>query len=55
MGHNYIGTEHILLALLDTDDEVGVLHRLGVDKARAERDITAALRRSRVRKPGKSR
>ena len=43
MGHNYIGTEHILLALLELEDGTGVLARLGVDKAAAEANITAAV------------
>jgi hypothetical protein len=43
MGHNYIGTEHILLALLELEDGTGVLARLGVDTATTEADITAAL------------
>ena len=43
LGHNYIGTEHILLALLELEDGDGVLSRLGVEKARVEADITAAL------------
>jgi ATP-dependent Clp protease ATP-binding subunit ClpA len=43
LGHNYIGTEHILLAMLETEDDDGPLHRLGVDKARAEADLVAAL------------
>ncbi|MBG0833142.1 ATP-dependent Clp protease ATP-binding subunit [Planomonospora sp. ID67723] len=43
LGHNYIGTEHILLALLELEDGTGVLAGLGVDKARAEADIAAAL------------
>jgi Clp amino terminal domain, pathogenicity island component len=43
LGHNYIGTEHLLLALLEEEDEEGPLHRLGVDKARVEADVTAAL------------
>ncbi len=43
LGHNYIGTEHILLALLETEDGDGTLHRLGVDKALAEADITEIL------------
>ncbi|PTR21351.1 ClpA/ClpB-like protein [Rhodococcus sp. OK519] len=32
LGHNYIGTEHILLALLEQEDHAGVLADLGVDK-----------------------
>ena len=43
LGHNYIGTEHILLALLEPEDDDGTLHRLGFDKARAEADIAETL------------
>jgi ATP-dependent Clp protease ATP-binding subunit ClpA len=43
MGHNYIGTEDILLALLELDEPAGVLAELGVDKATAEANITAAV------------
>ena len=43
MGHNYIGTEHILLALLELEAATGVLTGLGVDKATAETNITAAV------------
>ncbi len=43
MGHNYIGTEHILLALLELEDGAGVLAGLGIDKAAAEASITAAV------------
>jgi hypothetical protein len=43
MGHNYVGTEHILLALLELDDGTGVLAGLGVDKVTAEAAVTAAL------------
>jgi Clp amino terminal domain, pathogenicity island component len=43
MGHNYIGTEHILLALLELDDGAGVLAGAGIGKAAAEASITAAL------------
>jgi ATP-dependent Clp protease ATP-binding subunit ClpA len=43
LGHNYIGTEHILLALLELEDGTGVLAGLGVDKATTEADILAAL------------
>jgi hypothetical protein len=42
MGHNYVGPEHILLALLELEDGTGVLAGLGVDKATAESTITAA-------------
>jgi hypothetical protein len=43
LGHNYIGTEHVVLALLEVEDGTGVLAGLGVDKARAEATITAAV------------
>jgi hypothetical protein len=43
LGHNYIGTEHILLALLELEDGAGVLAGLGVDKASAEAEILAVL------------
>ena len=43
MGHNYIGTEHVLLALLELEDGTGVLAGLGIDKATAEANITAAV------------
>ncbi len=45
LGHNYVGTEHLLLALLELEDDAGVLRGLGVDKARAERDVLTALAR----------
>src|SRR5580658_4162109 len=43
LGHNYIGTEHILLALLELEDGAGVLTDLGADPAAAEAYVTAAL------------
>ncbi|MES9544227.1 Clp protease N-terminal domain-containing protein [Actinomadura sp. NPDC000600] len=43
LGHNYIGTEHILLALLEFENGTGLLSGAGVDKAAAEANITAAL------------
>jgi hypothetical protein len=42
MNHNHVGTEHILLAVLELEDGTGVLAGLGVDKAAAEASITAA-------------
>src|SRR5690349_12847565 len=42
-GHNYVGTEHILLALLEVEGGGGVLHGLGVDKAAVEAAVTAHL------------
>ncbi|MDG9675325.1 Clp protease N-terminal domain-containing protein [Micromonospora sp. DH14] len=43
LGHNYIGTEHILLALLEQEDGDGVLSTLGLEKAAVESALAAAL------------
>jgi hypothetical protein len=43
LGHNYIGTEHILLALLELEDGSGILTGLGLDKTTTETNITDAL------------
>lgn len=43
LGHNYIGTEHVLLALLEQEDGAGPLTGLGMDKARVEQAVGAAL------------
>ncbi|MGV9211617.1 Clp protease N-terminal domain-containing protein [Micromonospora sp. RB23] len=43
LGHNYIGTEHILLALLEQEDGAGVLTDLGLTKESVEGDLAAAL------------
>ena len=43
LGHNYIGTEHLLLALLELEDGAGPLHQAGVDKERVEDDLVATL------------
>jgi Clp amino terminal domain, pathogenicity island component len=43
LGHNYIGTEHILLALLELEDGSGLLSELGIDKATTEAKVIAAL------------
>jgi len=43
LGHNYIGTEHILLALLELEDGSGVLSGLGITKAAAEEHFVAVL------------
>ncbi|WP_406333958.1 Clp protease N-terminal domain-containing protein [Streptomyces sp. NBC_00203] len=44
--HNHIGTEHILLGLLDAPDSMAakVLHQLGYDKATAQVDIAAVVK-----------
>ncbi|MET8686889.1 Clp protease N-terminal domain-containing protein [Streptomyces sp. NPDC004732] len=44
LGHNYIGTEHLLLALLEHEDGAGPLTGLGIDKAAATDWITETLR-----------
>jgi hypothetical protein len=43
LGHNYVGTEHILLALLELEEGAGVLAGLGVDKKTTEETVGAAL------------
>ena len=43
LGHNYIGTEHILLALLEAEDGDGPLHELGVDKDGVESELVTVL------------
>ncbi len=47
-GHNYIGTEHLLLALLEETGSAAmlVLGELGVDAVRLAGDVTAALGRA---------
>ena len=44
LGHNYIGTEHLLLALLELEDGSGPLHQAGVEKERVETDLAAVLK-----------
>jgi hypothetical protein len=43
LGHNYIGTEHILLALLELEEGEGLLAGLGLEKAATQSKIAAAL------------
>ncbi|MBT2541320.1 ATP-dependent Clp protease ATP-binding subunit [Streptomyces sp. ISL-44] len=43
LGHGYVGTEHILLALLEQEHGEGLLTGLGVDKAAVEAAVTEAL------------
>jgi hypothetical protein len=45
LGHNYIGTEHILLALLETEPDDGLLAGLGLEKPVVEEQVVAALER----------
>ncbi|MFE3446800.1 Clp protease N-terminal domain-containing protein [Nocardia sp. NPDC059180] len=43
LGHNYIGTEHILLALLEQENGSGLLSGLGADKVAAETHLGELL------------
>ncbi|WP_433347652.1 Clp protease N-terminal domain-containing protein [Micromonospora sp. CA-111912] len=43
LGHQHVGTEHILLALLQLEDGAGVLTGLGVDGAAVEAAVAEAL------------
>jgi hypothetical protein len=43
LGHNYVGTEHLLLALLEHENGDGVLSGLGLRKEEAENFVTDAL------------
>ncbi|MFI8518369.1 Clp protease N-terminal domain-containing protein [Streptomyces sp. NPDC085481] len=51
LGHNYVGTEHILLALLEFEDGKGALAGLGLDKARAEQQIAEAVASLKIEEP----
>jgi hypothetical protein len=44
LGHHYVGTEHILLALLEAEAGDGPLHALGVDKHDVQAEIVEVLR-----------
>ncbi|CAM5261705.1 ATP-dependent Clp protease ATP-binding subunit OS=Streptomyces alboniger OX=132473 GN=CP975_30715 PE=4 SV=1 [Streptomyces alboniger] len=48
LGHNYVGTEHILLALLEFENGEGVLSGLGITKPATEENVTAALDKIKV-------
>lgn len=43
LGHNYVGTEHLLLALLELEAGQGPLAGLGLSKAATEEWVTAAV------------
>ncbi|MFD8912941.1 Clp protease N-terminal domain-containing protein [Streptomyces sp. NPDC059575] len=43
LGHNYIGTEHILLALLEHENGAGVLSGLGITKDASEQYVNGVL------------
>jgi hypothetical protein len=46
LGHNYVGTEHLLLALLEQENGTGVLSGLGVTRAATESFVADALVRA---------
>lgn len=43
MGHNYVGTEHLLLALLELDGGEGALGGLGIEKSDVQASVDVAL------------
>jgi hypothetical protein len=43
LGHNYVGTEHLLLALLEDEDGTGPLSALGLTKYAAQGQVAAVL------------
>ncbi|RSS37542.1 ATP-dependent Clp protease ATP-binding subunit [Streptomyces sp. WAC07061] len=43
LGHGYVGTEHLLLALLEQENGQGPLSAAGLDKAAAEATVTEVL------------
>ncbi|MDQ7904776.1 Clp protease N-terminal domain-containing protein [Phytohabitans sp. ZYX-F-186] len=47
LGHNYVGTEHILLALLEQENGSGLLASLGIGKEATEEEITALIAAAR--------
>jgi ATP-dependent Clp protease ATP-binding subunit ClpA len=52
LGHNYVGTEHLLLALLEQEDGDGILSGLGVTKEAAEEFTVEALAKIASPPPG---
>jgi len=51
LGHNYVGTEHILLALLEFENGEGVLSGLGIDKTGTERYVAHTLAKIAAAQP----
>ncbi|MCW8383415.1 Clp protease N-terminal domain-containing protein [Streptomyces justiciae] len=49
LGHNYVGTEHLLLALLEFENGEGVLSGLGISKPAAEEYLTEVLAKIQVK------
>ncbi|MET0188432.1 MAG: Clp protease N-terminal domain-containing protein [Pseudonocardia sediminis] len=52
LGHNYVGTEHILLALLELEDGKGPLTGLGLDRTAADEQVRIEVEKARVRAEG---
>jgi hypothetical protein len=52
LGHDHIGTEHLLLALLEGEAGAGPLALLGLDPARTEEQIATALSSAGMERPG---
>ncbi|EHR61791.1 Clp protease N-terminal domain-containing protein [Saccharomonospora cyanea] len=48
LGHNYVGTEHILLALLDGENGTGPLSGLGLERESVEQAVAAHLKAATV-------
>lgn len=48
LGHNYIGTEHILLALLEAEDGDGPLSELGLEPDAVQQSVVAALANMKI-------
>ncbi|MGC5167937.1 Clp protease N-terminal domain-containing protein [Luteimicrobium sp. DT211] len=53
LGHNYVGTEHLLLGVLRTEGEAAaVLERLGVTTEQIEEAVAAAIARIQAERAG---
>ncbi|QKW09099.1 ATP-dependent Clp protease ATP-binding subunit [Streptomyces sp. NA04227] len=53
LGHNYIGTEHLLLSLLEHEDGSGPLSDSGLDRERLEAEIVTLIDSLTAPPPGK--
>ncbi|WBB80737.1 ATP-dependent Clp protease ATP-binding subunit [Micromonospora sp. WMMD882] len=51
LGHNYVGTEHLLLALLEQEAGDGVLSGLGIDKGAVEANVLETISTIKVTGP----
>jgi len=52
LGHNYVGTEHVLLALIEAEDGSGPLSGLGLGKEEVEAVIVATIPVPGLPEPG---